>query len=75
MASIYSRFKEMVQRQPQAPALRTATQTVSYSRLDALAATIQARFPDERPRIVGIVMAHGVELVATILAVLRAGAA
>lgn len=75
MASIYSRFKEMVQRQPQAPALRTATQTVGYSRLDALAAAIQARFPDERPRTVGIVMDHGVELVATILAVLRAGAA
>lgn len=75
MASIYSRFKEMVQRQPQATALRTATQTVGYSRLDALAAAIQARFPDERPRIVGIVMDHGVELVATILAVLRAGAA
>ena len=47
----------------------------SFSKLKALVETVQALFPEDRPTRVGIVMDHGVEMIAAMLAVVRSGAA
>lgn len=73
--TIYSKFKEVAERQPEATAIVEDDRTVSYAELDELADSIMAKFYDARPAVVGIVMHHGIEQIAAMLAALKSGAA
>jgi len=73
--TIYSRFKEMVGRYPDSPAIIEDDRTLSYARLDGMVDAILARFCDAGHKTVGIVMHHGAEQIAAMLAVLKSGAA
>lgn len=73
--TIYSKFREVALRQPEAPAIIEEAETLTYAQLDRLANRIMARFYDRRLPVVGIVMSHGAEQVAAMLAVLKSGAA
>lgn len=74
-STIYSRFKEIVRKYPDSPAIIEEERTLSYSQLDEMADAIMSRFYDSRPEFVGIVMSHGAEQVAAMLATLKSGAA
>ncbi len=73
--TIYSRFKDMAMKYPESPAIVEDNRTISYAQLDAMADAILARFYDKKPSFVGIVMHHGAEQIAAMLAVLKSGAA
>ena len=73
--TIYSRFKDIADRNPDNPAIIEDDRTLSYSQLDIMADCILAKFYDRSPRYVGIVMSHGAEQIAAMLAVLKSGAA
>ncbi len=73
--TIYSRFKEMVDRFPESHAIIEDDRTLSYAQLDAMADSILAKFYERKPSAVGIVMHHGAEQIAAMLAVLKSGAA
>ena len=73
--TIYSRFKDMVDKYPESPAIVEDNRTISYSRLDAMADSILAKFYNQEQRYIGIVMHHGAEQIAAMLAVLKSGAA
>ena len=72
--TIYSRFKEIALRNPDAPAIIEDDSTISYAHLDEMADSILAKFYDFAPQFVGIVMSHGAEQIAATLAVLKSGA-
>lgn len=73
--TIYSRFREVALRQPDAPAIIEEAETLTYAQLDRLANRIMAKFHDRRLPVIGIVMSHGTEQIAAMLAVLKSGAA
>ena len=73
--TIFSRFKELVGKTPDAAAVIEEDRTVSYSQLDYMVDCILAKFDDIRPEYVGIVMSHGAEQIAAMLAVLKSAAA
>lgn len=73
--TIYSKFKKIVSRQPQARAIIEDERIVSYAELDEMANRIMAKFYDSAPACVGIVMSHGADQIAAMLAVLKSGAA
>lgn len=73
--TIYSCFKEQIRSHPDRLALLDEKRSLTYRQLDALAGTIAAQFHDNAPACVGIVMDHGAEMIAAILAVLQTGAA
>lgn len=73
--TIYSRFKNQANLTPDAPAIIEEHRTISYSELDCMACDIMAKFYDSKPTCVGIVMHHGAEQIAAMLAVLKSGAA
>lgn len=73
--TIYSAFKEMVVRQPDAPAVFEEEATVSFQELDKISNSIAAKFRDEPHQYIGIVMHHGIKQIAAMLAVLKSGAA
>lgn len=73
--TIYSRFKKVVEAQPDAIAVREDERTITYSQLDKLVDAIMAKFYDSHPAFVGVVMGHGAEQIAAMLAVLKSGAA
>lgn len=73
--TIYSRFAVWVDRNPDAVAIVEDGRTVTYRELDAMADAILDKFALMRPEFVGIVMSHGAEMVAAMLAVLKSGAA
>ena len=75
MQSIYSEFKKIVSSSPDEIAVKDDLRTLTFAELEALADTIAAGFPVRNPAYVGIVMDHGVEMIASILAVLKTGAA
>lgn len=72
--TIYSRFKEIADKNPEAHAIIEDDRIVSYSQLDRMIDGILAKFYDRAPDYVGIVMHHGAEQVAAMLAVLKSGA-
>lgn len=72
--TIYSRFKEIADKNPGAHAIIEDDRIVSYSQLDRMIDCILAKFYDRAPDYVGIVMHHGAEQVAAMLAVLKSGA-
>lgn len=73
--TIYSRFSKWVETQPEAVAVAEDGRSATYRQLDTLANAIMAKFYDREYQAVGIVMNHGIEMIAAILAVLKSGAA
>lgn len=73
--TIYSSFKNWVEKQPEATAISQDGITVSFRQLDRYANAILAKFINERHAFVGIVMQHGFMQIAAMLAVLKSGAA
>lgn len=73
--TIYSRFKELVNNDPDHPAVIDERKCVTYAGLDRMVDTLISRFPSFIPARVGIVMDHSVEMIASILAVIKSGAA
>ena len=70
--TVYSCFREVVERQPDHLAVKDPEREVTYAELDRLSGAIAEYLPEDEP-MVGIVMDHSVEMVAAILAVLRNG--
>ncbi|MDE7426795.1 MAG: amino acid adenylation domain-containing protein [Muribaculaceae bacterium] len=73
--TIYSRFRQMAGKFPESPAIIEEDRSLTYSQLDALSDSILAKFQVQRPKYVGVVMHHGAEQIAAMLAVLKSGAA
>ena len=73
--TIYSRFKELVTTQPDQPAIIDERSCVTYSGLDRMVDTLISRFPTFIPARVGVVMDHSVEMIASLLAIIKCGAA
>lgn len=72
--TIYSTFKDIVDKYPDRAAIVEDNRTISFSDLDAMADAILSKFYDANPAFVGIVMQHGAEQIAAMLAVLKSGA-
>lgn len=73
--TIYTHFKDMVEKYPDNTAILEDDRSLTYSQLDEMVDSILAKFYDNMPSFVGIVMKHGVEQIAAMLAVLKSGAA
>lgn len=73
--TIYSVFKHIVEKQPDAPAVIQDDITLSFSELDKLVDKILSKFYDREEKFIGIVMQHGYLQIAAMLAVLKSGAA
>lgn len=73
--TIYSRFSRLAAVQPDADAVVEDGRSISYRDLDVMANAIMSKFYAKRYPAVGIVMSHGIEMIATMLAVLKSGAA
>lgn len=71
--SLYESFLQRAKETPSAIAVRDERRSLSYDELRLLADTIAARLP-HCVRFVGIVMDHGAEMIAAMLAVLKLGA-
>lgn len=72
--TIYQAFAQQVRATPDAIATKDERRSMTYAELDAFAGSIASRLPDNS-RFVGIVMDHGIEMIASMLAVLKRGAA
>lgn len=73
--TIYCRFSRWVERQPDAVAIVEDGRSVSYRELDVMANAIMSKFYSKGYAAVGVVMTHGIEMIAAMLAVLKSGAA
>ncbi len=73
--TIYSRFAQWVKQNPDAPAIIEEGRQASYKELDLLADRIFGKFADSGSPFIGIVMSHGIEMIAAMLAVLKSGGA
>lgn len=73
METIYSYFKEQVICHADEIAVFDDNRSMTFKQLDELVDTIASEF-NGKPRLVGIVMNHGVEMIASMLAVLKVGA-
>ncbi|MCC8176498.1 MAG: amino acid adenylation domain-containing protein [Bacteroidales bacterium] len=73
--TIYDTFAQQAKLHPNATAIVDGDRTLTYADLDALATTIALKMPVGHPRMVGIVMDHSAEMIGSILAVLKSGAA
>ena len=72
--TIYQAFAQQVRATPDAIATKDERRSMTYAELDAFAGSIASQLPDNS-RFVGIVMDHGIEMIASMLAVLKRGAA
>lgn len=72
--TIYSYFKEIVRKYPDNNAIIEEDRTLSFKELDEVVDAICVKFYDRQPKSVGIVMHHGAEQIAAMLAVLKSGA-
>lgn len=73
--TIYSCFREMVRKYPEQHAVIEDDRTMTFAELDAMVDAICVKFYDKKPAYVGVVMHHGAEQIAAMLAVLKSGAA
>lgn len=73
-SNIYDTFYINVQNTPNKIALRDERRELTYYELDTMVNAIKADFPVPA-KFVGIVMDHSVEMIASILAILKSGAA
>ena len=72
--TVYGKFREIVDRYPDMPAVIEDDRQLTFAQLDHLADGILSKFYDRQPSLVGIVMSHGVNQIAAMLAVLKSGA-
>ena len=72
--TIYSCFKERVKRNPENTAIIEDDRRLTFSELDDMVDAIASKFYERQPKSVGIVMHHGAEQIAAMLAVLKSGA-
>ncbi|MCR5845529.1 MAG: amino acid adenylation domain-containing protein [bacterium] len=72
--TVFEMFAAQVAARPDALAVQGEDRALTFSQLERMAAAIQSLLPAKVQR-VGIIMDHGVEMIAAILGVLRAGAA
>lgn len=72
--TIYGKFSQWVSLQPEANAVVEDGRSVTYHELDVMADAIMSKFYSKRYPAVGIVMSHGIEMIAAMLAVLKSGA-
>ncbi|MDE6511048.1 MAG: amino acid adenylation domain-containing protein [Muribaculaceae bacterium] len=72
--TIYSCFKETTDKYPDNIAIIEDDRILTFSQLDKMVDAIAVRFFDLHPQSVGIVMHHGAEQIAAMLAVLKSGA-
>lgn len=75
METIYSLFKLQVTERPDALAVMDDKRQLTFAQLDRLIDTIASKFLSNHPKFIGIVMDHGVEMIASILAAVKVGAA
>ena len=73
--TIYSRFREIVDKYPDSPAIIEDERTLTYSELDEMVDSILSKFYNRREAFIGIVMHHCAEQIAAMLAILKSGAA
>ncbi len=73
--TIYSRFRHRADSHPYAVAIVEDNRSLKYRQLDELSGRIASKFPDGEHGFIGIVMSHGAEQIAAMLAVLKSGAA
>lgn len=73
--TIYARFASRVAGQPDAVAVAEDGRSATYRELDAMADAIMSKFYSNHYPAIGIVMSHGIEMIAAMLAVLKSGAA
>ena len=73
--TIYGKFLEVSERQPEVPAIFEDGRTVSFQELNGLVNAILEKIGDEHREFIGVVMHHGVMQIAAMLAVLKSGAA
>ena len=74
METVYDYLRQQVEAQPDATAVFDERRKLTFRELDAMANSIAAMFP-VRPEVAGIVMNHSVEMIASLFAVLKTGAA
>lgn len=74
MDTVYSKFLEEVSKDPSAVAVEDERGEVTYGELAQMASTIEAQLP-RGSHFVGIIMDHGAEMIASMLAGLKHGAA
>lgn len=72
--TVYAYFKAQVEKNPDAVAVFDEKRSLTFGELDALVNTIVAGFDVENPKLIGVVMNHGVEQIASMLAILKSGA-
>lgn len=75
METIYSLFKLQVNTCPDTLAVMDDHRQLTFAQLDQLIDTIASKFLNNHPKFIGIVMDHSVEMIASILAVIKVGAA
>ncbi len=73
--TIYDRFSQWVATQPDATAIVEDGRSATYRELDEITDAIMSKFLPDHYHFIGIVMNHGIEMVAAMLAVLKSGAA
>ena len=74
--TIYSRFRRWVTLQPNAAAIVSDTDSVTYSELDCRVNAFVDRIQEKRHgEFIGVVMTHGIDMIAAILAILKTGSA
>ena len=74
--TIYARFRRWVEKQPNAIAILTDSETITYSELDCRINAIMEKIGNTpRQRFIGVVMPHGINMIASILAILKSGSA
>lgn len=73
--TVYSRFHTQACLYPDQTAVVTDCGSISYARLDILVDAIVAKIGPGQHRYIGIVMSHGINMVAAMLAVMKTGAA
>lgn len=72
--TIYSLFKQQVEKQPDAIAV-IGDRDITFAGLDSLVDRILSKFIEGDHKFIGIVMEHGIDQIAAMLAVLKSGAA
>ena len=73
--TIYSRFKQEAEKYPEKTVIIEEGRSVNFKQLDLLADKILSKFRDDNHKFIGIVMHHGINQIAAMLAVLKSGAA
>lgn len=74
METIYDYLKQQVAIQPDAPAVSDVHSSLTFRELDRMASQIAVSFPGQ-PKRIGVVMNHAVEMIASLFAILKIGAA